>query len=168
MAKAYLGLGGNLGDAKQTLKDAMVCLAKNPQIQITAQSCYYQSAPVDAPGDDYINSVVAIQTELSPLALLRLCQSVETEFGRERPFENAPRTLDIDILLYDDLEENHADLVIPHPRMTERRFVLVPLLEINQEATHPKYGAFKNHVEAVSSQIIHKLQGCQCPKLSGF
>jgi 2-amino-4-hydroxy-6-hydroxymethyldihydropteridine diphosphokinase len=168
MAKAYLGLGGNLGDAKQTLKDAMVCLAQHPQIQITAQSCYYQSAPIEAPGDDYINSVVAIRTELSPLALLRLCQSVETEFGRERPYENAPRTLDIDVLLYDNLEENQADLIIPHPKMTERLFVLLPLLEIDQDVSHPKHGLFKNHVEAVSSQVIHKLQGCHCPKLSGF
>jgi len=168
MAKVYLGLGGNLGDVKQTLKDATVCLAQHPHFQITARSCFYESAPIDSSGDNFINCVIAAQTALPPLALLRLCQSVEHEFGRERPFRNAPRTLDIDILLYDDLQDEDPELTIPHPRMTERLFVLTPLLEIYPEATHPKLGALKNFTSALSTQKISRMMGCQCPKMSGF
>lgn len=168
MAKAFLGLGGNIGDAKQILKDAIVCLAQHPQIEITARSCFYKTEPINAPGDDYINCVIALETKLGPLPLLRHCQSVEAKFGRERPFENAPRTLDIDVLLYNDAIENHPDLILPHPRMTERLFVIIPLLEVAPNIEIPGFGPIKHLTETLASQRINRVEGCQCPQLSGF
>lgn len=162
MAIAFLGLGGNLGDAKQTLKDAIVCLAQHPQIEITARSCFYQSSPVEASGNDYINNVLLIKTELAPLPLLRLCQSVEDQFGRERPFENAPRTLDIDLLVYDQIEQKHPELTLPHPRMTERLFVLLPLLEIEPDFSLPAFGKLQAFTAELSWQKISRMQCCKC------
>ena len=98
MAKAFIGFGGNVGDTRQIITDAMVCLALRSQLQIIYKSCLYQSAPVEATGGDYINSVVQIETDLTPYGLLHVCQTIEQQFGRERPYENAPRTLDLDIL----------------------------------------------------------------------
>lgn len=168
MAKVLLGLGGNIGDAKQTLKDAIICLAQNPHIEVISRSCYYKSEPINATGDDFVNNVIAITTNLDPLTLLKVCQSVEDTFGRERPFPNAPRTIDIDILTYDDLEQNHPQLTLPHPRMVERLFVLLPLLEIEPELSLPRVGSLKDLIKNLTSQRIEKIQGCQCPNLSGI
>jgi 2-amino-4-hydroxy-6-hydroxymethyldihydropteridine diphosphokinase len=168
MAKVFLGLGGNVGDAKQTLKDAIICLAQNPHIEVTSRSCYYKSEPINASGDDFVNSVISITTSLDPLTLLKVCQSVEDTFGRERPFPNAPRTIDIDILTYDQLDHNQPELTIPHPRMVERLFVLLPLLEIEPEIALQGVGPLKDLVKSLTSQRIEKIQGCQCPNLSGF
>jgi|CryBogDrversion2_8_1035294.scaffolds.fasta_scaffold02021_2 2-amino-4-hydroxy-6-hydroxymethyldihydropteridine diphosphokinase len=163
MAKAFIGLGGNVGDSRQILMDAIICLAQYPSIQIDARSGFYTSAPVDAPGNDYINNVIAINTTLAPKPLLQVCQSVEQRFGRERPYEKAPRTLDIDILIYDNLSMNEPELTIPHPRMTERMFVLLPLLEIDPEITLPSFGKLKEKLPDLSWQKIAKLQNQQCP-----
>jgi 2-amino-4-hydroxy-6-hydroxymethyldihydropteridine diphosphokinase len=97
MAKAFIGLGGNVGDSRQILTDAVICLAQIPSIQINARSSFYISSPVDAPGEEYINNVLSISTTLEPKSLLYACQAVERHFGRERPSEKAPRTLDIDV-----------------------------------------------------------------------
>src|ERR1700730_6765507 len=133
MTLAYLGLGANLGDARQTLKDAVVCLAQQHTVTVLAKSSLYRSAPIDADGDDYYNCVVAIETALRASSLLRLCQSIENHFGRERSYHNAPRTLDLDILLF-GLEKIEADdLVVPHPRLVQRAFTLVPLLELDAD-----------------------------------
>ena len=136
MSVAYLGLGANLGDARQTLKDAVVCLAQQRTITVLAKSSLYRTAPVDAGGDDYFNCVVKIETSLPARQLLRLCHTVEEQFGRERPYRNAPRTLDLDILLYGDSSIDEADLIVPHPRLTERAFVLVPLVELDRRTDH--------------------------------
>ena len=95
MTVAYLGLGANLGDARQTLKDAVVCLAQQHTISVLAKSSLYRTAPIDAGGDDYFNCVVKIDTTLPVRHLLALCHKIEHQFGRERPFRNAPRTLDL-------------------------------------------------------------------------
>ena len=100
MTVAYIGLGANLGDARQTLKDAVVCLAQRT-ISILGKSSLYRTAPFEAGGDDY-NCVVKLDTTLSARELLALCQKIEHHFGRERPYRNAPRTLDLDILLFGD------------------------------------------------------------------
>jgi 2-amino-4-hydroxy-6-hydroxymethyldihydropteridine diphosphokinase len=163
MAKAFIGLGGNVGDSRQILTDAVICLAQFPSIKIDARSCFYISAPVDAPGADYVNNVISISTTLDPKPLLQVCQSVEQHFGRERPYSNAPRTLDIDILMYDQLTMNEPELIIPHPRMTERMFVLLPLLEIDPEITLPKHGKLKDKLPDLSWQKIEKLQNQHCP-----
>jgi 2-amino-4-hydroxy-6-hydroxymethyldihydropteridine diphosphokinase len=127
---AYIGLGANLGDPRAAVSEAVQSIAALPGVRLTRQSSLYGSAPVDAGGDDYVNAVVEVQTRLKPHALLAQLQSIEHAAGRARPYRNAPRTLDLDILLYDQSELNDAELVIPHPRMGLRAFVLRPLAEI--------------------------------------
>ncbi len=169
MTVAYLGLGANLGDARQTLKDAVVCLAQQHTIAVLAKSSMYRTAPVDAGGDDYFNCVVKIDTTLPVRHLLALCHTIEHHFGRERPFRNAPRTLDLDILLFGDHCMDEPDLIVPHPRLTERAFVLVPLVEIDATLIIPQRGRAASFLEAVASQRIEKMKSpCQCPVLGAL
>jgi len=163
MTVAYLGLGANLGDARQSLKDAVVSLAQRPGITILAKSSLYRTAPVDADGDDFLNCVVAVGTLLPARKLLELCQSIEHEFGRERPYRNAPRTLDIDILLYGDECVDEHDLTVPHPRLTQRAFALVPLLELDADVVIPGIGPAAHFTAAVADQKIETIATCQCP-----
>lgn len=166
MTLAYIGLGANLGDARQTIKDAIVCLAQHSGIAIAGRSCLYRSAPVDAGGDWFLNLVIAVETALSPTALLQLCQTTEAHFGRERPYRNAPRTLDLDILLYGDERIDTPELQIPHPRMTERAFVLVPLTEMVPDLEIPGAGPCAQFLDRVTDQPIEKVPsctGCPCP-----
>jgi 2-amino-4-hydroxy-6-hydroxymethyldihydropteridine diphosphokinase len=163
MALAFIGLGGNIGDTKQLIKDAIVCLAQHPELRILTRSCMYQSAPVDAEGDDYINAVISLETQISPEELLRICQQVELSFGRERPYLNAPRTLDLDVLAYDQIAINNDALTIPHPRMIERSFVLYPLLEIAPDIDLPGFGKLTKYIPNVKHQRIEKVKGCNCP-----
>ena len=162
MAIAFIGLGGNVGDTRQILTDAVFCLAQIPSIKVLASSCFYISSPVDAPGGDYINNVISVSTSLDPLSLLHACQSVENDFGRERPYDRAPRTLDIDLLIYDDVECNDPELIIPHPRIAERMFVLLPLLELAPDIELPNHGKLKNKVPDLSWQKIEKLHHHHC------
>lgn len=112
---AYIGIGANLGDARQAVKDAVVCLAQQVGITVTGKSSLYRSAPVESSGDDYINAVVRIDTHFTADQLLRICHHIEDQFGRERPFHNAPRTLDLDLLLYGDHVLTSPELTVPHP-----------------------------------------------------
>lgn len=162
MTLAYLGLGANLGDARQTLKDAVVCLAQHAGLTVVAKSGFYRTAPVDAGGDDFMNAVVAIETSLAALRLLALCHAIEHHFGRERPFQNAPRTLDLDVLLYGDDIIDLPELSVPHPRMTQRAFVLVPLVEVNPDIVIPGAGRAADFVGALADQRIEKVEVCQC------
>jgi 2-amino-4-hydroxy-6-hydroxymethyldihydropteridine diphosphokinase len=130
MVSAYIGLGANLGDPRAAVTRAIQAIAALPGVSLRRQSALYGSAPVDAGGDDYVNAVVEVQTALEPHALLARLQSIENTAGRARPYRNAPRTLDLDILLYGREVVNREDLVIPHPRMEQRAFVLRPLAEI--------------------------------------
>lgn len=127
---AYVALGANLGDARAAVAQALRDLGTLPQTQLLRASSLYRTAPVDSAGPDYINAVAEIRTDLSPDELLAQLQRLEQAAGRERPWRNAPRTLDLDILLYDELQLDSATLTIPHPRMWQRAFVLVPLAEI--------------------------------------
>jgi 2-amino-4-hydroxy-6-hydroxymethyldihydropteridine diphosphokinase len=129
-ATAYIALGANLGDAATTVMRAFEDLGKLPQTTLVRRSSLYRTSPIESSGPDYINAVAEVSTALEPHALLAGLQALEQNAGRERPYRNAPRTLDLDILLYDDLVVDSPDLVIPHPRMFERAFVLVPLAEI--------------------------------------
>ncbi|CAM3757262.1 2-amino-4-hydroxy-6-hydroxymethyldihydropteridine diphosphokinase [Roseateles saccharophilus] len=130
-SRAYIGLGANLGaDLSATLTQAALSLAALPDTQVVALSSVWRSAPVDASGPDFLNAVAALDTALAPLALLEALQAIEHAHGRERPYRNAPRTLDLDLLLYDDLVLDTPRLSLPHPRLGERAFVLRPLLEI--------------------------------------
>lgn len=127
---AYVALGANLGDAAQTLRDALQRLGRTPGIRLTQASSLYRTAPVDASGPDYLNAVAQVATTLTAPALLAALHTIENAAGRERPYRNAPRTLDLDLLLYGSARIDSPTLTVPHPRMLERAFVLVPLAEI--------------------------------------
>ncbi len=126
----YIALGANLGDAASAICHAMDAIGMLPDTQVTRRSSLYRTAPVDAAGPDYVNAVVEIATTLTAPALLQRLQQLERDAGRERPYRNAPRTLDLDLLLYGDAQLQSPTLTLPHPRMAERAFVLVPLAEI--------------------------------------
>lgn len=127
---AYVALGANLGDGVAQLQQALRSLATWPQLRLVRQSSFYRSPPMDADGPDYTNAVVAISTTLTAPALLAVLQSIEQQQGRTRDHRNAPRTLDLDVLLYGDGQIDSPHLTVPHPRMALRAFVLVPLAEI--------------------------------------
>ena len=126
----YVALGANLGDAAQTLRDALQALGRRPGLRLLKASSLYRTAPVDSSGPDYLNAVAEVATTLSAPALLAALQAIECDAGRERPYRNAPRTLDLDLLLYGSARIDSPDLTVPHPRMWARAFVLVPLAEI--------------------------------------
>ncbi len=127
---AYIGVGANLGDARAAVCHAMAAIAHLPGVTETTASSLYGSAPVLADGADYVNAVLRVQTILSPHQLLAALQNLEQGAGRTRHYRNAPRTLDLDVLLYGNETIHAPDLVIPHPRMWERAFVLAPLAEL--------------------------------------
>ena len=127
---AYIGLGANLGEPVAALADAVRQLSATPGVVVTAQSSYYCTAPIDSSGPDYTNAVVAVRTTLTAPDFLTRLQGIEMAAGRQRPYRNAPRTLDLDILLFGDAQVFSATLSIPHPRMWQRAFVLLPLAEI--------------------------------------
>ena len=127
---AYVALGANLGDAAAVVASAIHALNRLPDTRLEARSHLYRSAPVDAQGPDFINAVAAVSTRLTAPDLLLALQQLEQRAGRERPYRNAPRTLDLDLLLYGDACIDSPSLTVPHPRMMERAFVLIPLAEI--------------------------------------
>ncbi|MBT9554090.1 MAG: 2-amino-4-hydroxy-6-hydroxymethyldihydropteridine diphosphokinase [Hydrogenophaga sp.] len=126
----YVALGANLGDAAQALRDAFAALAGVPGVRLVKASSLYRTAPIESSGPDYINAVAEIATTLTAPDLLATLQTIEHGAGRERPYRNAPRTLDLDLLLYGSASIDSETLTVPHPRMWERAFVLVPLHEI--------------------------------------
>lgn len=127
---AWIGLGANLGDARAALAQAVRDIGALPATQVLRVSSLYGSAPVDASGPDYLNAVAEISTALSPLELLDALQAIELGAGRERPYRNAPRTLDLDIVRFADLTMTTERLTLPHPRWNERAFVLLPMAEL--------------------------------------
>ncbi|MFT4100408.1 MAG: 2-amino-4-hydroxy-6-hydroxymethyldihydropteridine diphosphokinase [Burkholderiaceae bacterium] len=163
-AAAYIGLGANLprpigasatrADAPDTLRDAVRALAALPGIRVPRVSSLYRSAPVDAAGPDYHNAVAELRTTLSPAALLAALQAIERRFGRRRPYRNAPRTLDLDLLLYDDRVLSTPALTIPHPRLRGRAFVLRPLAELAPAMRLPDGVAIDTLLPFVADQSI--------------
>jgi 2-amino-4-hydroxy-6-hydroxymethyldihydropteridine diphosphokinase len=150
---ATLGVGANLGDPRTAVRKAIEDLAQLPRTIRVAVSSLYGSAPLDADGPDYVNAVVQVRTALSPDALMAALQAIEQQAGRERPYRNAPRTLDLDILLYGEHRVDRDDLQIPHPRMWQRAFVVLPLAEIAPDLVSPA------QVQAVAGQGLHRLDG---------
>lgn len=148
---AFVALGANLGEAAQTLRDALDAIAGTPGVRLLQASSLYRTAPIESSGPDYINAVAEIATTLTAPGLLQALQAIEQRAGRERPYRNAPRTLDLDLLLYGSAQIESPQLTVPHPRMGERAFVLEPLHEIAPglvtEATR----------KAVSAQAIHRV-----------
>lgn len=157
---AYVALGANLGDAAAALKQAVHDLNTLPLTLVSKTSSVYKtaalgidstSASASAPSPDYLNAVVELQTSLSAPDLLHQLQQIEQAAGRERPYLNAPRTLDLDLLLYGSASIDSADLTVPHPRMMQRAFVLVPLAEIAADLVSAE------QLDAVANQRIECL-----------
>lgn len=149
--RAYIGLGANLGDAVATVQLAQDWLHASDGVDVVARSSLYCSAPVDAHGPDFINAVAAVDTALTAPALLALLQALEARAGRERPYRNAPRTLDLDVLLYGEAVVHSAALTVPHPRLHERAFVLLPLAEVVPSRVSA------SALAAVAHQRVHRL-----------
>jgi 2-amino-4-hydroxy-6-hydroxymethyldihydropteridine diphosphokinase len=154
---AYIGVGANLGDAVASVRQAIEQLQHLPDSRLSAQSALFRTAPVEATGDYYVNAVIALQTSLAPQTLLEALQQIEQAFGRERPYRNAPRTLDLDILLYGNQEMITATLTVPHPRLTQRAFALIPLLQLDPFITIPGHGPAHAFAPAVAHQPIARI-----------
>ncbi len=151
---AYIGIGANLGQPDENVRQALAALQSIPQTRLNAASSLYASAPVDAGGNDYVNAVARLDTQLDANALLLQLQAIEQTFGRERAFRNAPRTLDLDLLLFGQAQIASATLQVPHPRMMTRAFVLLPLLEIDADIQIPGKGAAADYLSGVADQPI--------------
>jgi len=155
---AFVGLGSNLSDPRGQVLRAMQALAGLPHTCLLARSSLYRSAPVGyLEQPDFINAVAQLETALSPHALLDALLALEHECGRTREFLNSPRTLDLDMLLYDDLHHHEHGLTIPHPQMHRRAFVLQPLLEIAPHSVIPRIGTAAEASAQCSDQQLERL-----------
>ena len=148
---ACVALGANLGDARMAVLRALVALAQWPGVQGLQRSRLYRSAPLQASGPDFVNAVARIETTLSAPELLQALQTIEQAAGRERPYPNAPRTLDLDLLLYGHARIDSPHLTVPHPRMWGRAFVLHPLAEVAPERVSAE------QLQAVQAQAIEPM-----------
>lgn len=154
---AVIGLGVNLGDARATLESAFAALAQLPCTTVRAISSIYRSAPIDSGGDDYLNAVALLDTRLAAQPLLVELQRIEQRHGRERPYRNAPRTLDLDLLLHGEQRIDTPSLTLPHPRAHERAFVLLPLAQIAPQLTIPGRGRVLDLLDSVADQRVDRL-----------
>jgi len=158
MHLAYVALGANLADPANQIRAALAALTELPQSTLQRASSLYRTAPIGiAHQPDFINAVAALATTLAPHDLLDELFAVEASFGRRRDYHHAPRTLDLDLLLYDGEVIDSARLTLPHPRMHLRAFVLAPLLEIAPDCRIPGRGLASAWLPAVSMQAIEKL-----------
>lgn len=155
---AFVGIGANLGAARDNVRRALERLGQLPGTRVTGTSSLFRTAPVDADGDDYINAVARVRTSLPAAELLQELLAIEQTFGRERSYVNAPRQLDLDVLLYGREIIRTESLTVPHPRMTERAFVLIPLLQIDPLITIPGKGPAHSFVPQVAGQLIQKIK----------
>jgi 2-amino-4-hydroxy-6-hydroxymethyldihydropteridine diphosphokinase len=155
---AWVGIGANLGDARANVLDALERLGRVPGVRLLRASSLYRSAPIDSSGDDYVNAVAEVDTAIPAHALLAQLHGIEQAHGRERPYRNAPRTLDLDLLLYaDEIIADAPTLIVPHPRMHERVFVLAPLAELVPELHIPGRGRVADLLPGVADQAIQRL-----------
>jgi 2-amino-4-hydroxy-6-hydroxymethyldihydropteridine diphosphokinase len=153
---AYVALGANLGDARLAVLQAFEALASWPEVQVTGRSALYRTAPHEAQGPDFINAVARIDTGLTAPDVLDALQAIEHRAGRERPYVNAPRSLDLDLLFYGDACMHSPRLTLPHPRWRERAFVLVPLADVWPQRVAPE------DLARVAVQAIERLP-LECP-----
>ncbi len=171
-ARAVLGLGANLGDPVTTLHEAIAALQSNPRSADWQISPFYRTAPIgsDEAQPDYVNAVAVCRTDLEPEALMQWLLDTERHFGRDRSHDiarNAPRTLDLDLLIYDDVGMHTPLLTLPHPRLHERAFVLRPLLDLLPDATLPELGRLDHYLATVANQTITRIPdeaARGCPK----
>ena len=158
MTIAYIGIGSNQGDARAHVLQAFDELARLPGTRLEGRSALYRSEPVDAPGQpDYVNAAAGVDTDLSAAQLLAALQDIELRHGRERPYPNAPRTLDLDLLLYGDSAFQSAMLTLPHPRMHQRAFVLMPLLDLDPRLEVPGRGAARELLARCAGQRVARM-----------
>ncbi len=158
MKSAYLSLGSNLGDRKKNLESALELLAA-PRLRVVRLSPSYETEPVDCPGQPYfLNAVCEVETSLFPMMLLSHVERVERKLGRKSKAANAPRTIDIDILLYGNVVVDCGKLIIPHARLAERRFVLAPMVDLAPDLRHPVLKkTMRDLLGAVKGQRIKRL-----------
>jgi 2-amino-4-hydroxy-6-hydroxymethyldihydropteridine diphosphokinase len=160
MSIAYIGLGSNIGNKSENILHALNLLNQNHDIKIIKISSFYETEPIGYEDQDwFINAVAELETYISPKRLLGILLGIEQEMGRKREIKWGPRIIDLDLLLYDKLCLNEPDLIIPHPRMHERAFVLVPLAEIAENAIHP---IFNKSIK----EILDRLDSVKAVKLS--
>jgi 2-amino-4-hydroxy-6-hydroxymethyldihydropteridine diphosphokinase len=158
MNTAYVALGANLGDPKATVLAAFAALANLPESRLARCSSLYRTAPVGILSQpDFVNAVALLETTLAPEALLDALLDIEARFGRIRRERNGPRTLDLDLLLYDDIELDLPRLTLPHPRLHLRAFVLLPLAEVAPDLVIPRRGSLAAWLPAVANQGIVRL-----------
>lgn len=158
LVAAYVALGSNLKRPEQQVMAGIEELAMLRDTRLAAASSLYRSAPVGYAGQpDFVNAVAAIETALDPRSLLDALLAVERRYGRVRDFTNAPRTLDLDILLYGETEVHEAGLNIPHPRLHERAFVVVPLAEIAPDVVVPRRGRARDLLAGVDASSVQRI-----------
>ncbi len=157
---AYIGLGANQGDLVESLKAAFDSLRSLEQSELVAVSPFYKSAPIDATGPDYVNAVAKLDTTLEPYGLLLHLLDIELMLGRKRRGQkkNAPRNVDLDLLLLGDMIIQSTPLTLPHPRLHQRAFVLKPLLDLAPEIRIPGQGSASDFMKAVSDQRVELLE----------
>ena len=161
---AFIGLGSNQEAPVEQVQQAFLELGGLPDTQLVARSSLYRSAPLGCPDmpdltsqPDFINAVAKIATGLAPRALLQALLQIEHRHGRERTFRNAPRTLDLDVLLYDDIQLQEHGLTIPHPQMHRRAFALLPLLEIAPDISIPGIGQARLALAECQDQVLERM-----------
>jgi len=158
MARAFVGIGANLGDTVGHVRLAIEALAALTGTRLVAASSLYRTAPADFTDQpDFINAAALVETTLAPRALVERLQAIEDRAGRTRAFKNAPRTLDLDLLLYDDRVIEEPGLVVPHPRLHERAFALAPVVEIDPECVIPGRGPARECLDACADQRVERL-----------
>ena len=155
--RAWIALGANLGEPRRTLEAACTALAALPRTRWAGRSGWWRSAPVDAEGPDFVNGVAALDTALSAPDLLAVLHAIEDAHHRERPFRNAPRTLDLDLLMLGGLRRTDEAPLLPHPRMHLRAFVLRPLAELAPTLVVPGHGPIAALLETVADQRLERL-----------
>lgn len=158
MTRAYVGLGSNLGEPREQVERALRELAGLPRTRLARRSSLYRTEPIGYPGQPpYVNAVAELQTGLGARELLGELQALELRHGRRRSFADAPRTLDLDLLLYGEEIMDSPELVVPHPRMHQRAFVLEPLLELDPAITIPGIGPAGARLAACAGQGVERI-----------
>lgn len=153
----YLGLGGNLGNPGQLFDQVIENLRKDPRVSGLRESPRYESTPIEATGPNYLNSVIELLWQADALALLTCCLNVEHQHGRVRGARNAPRLIDLDVLLFGTQTIQSDELTVPHPRMHTRRFVLEPLLALNDQLAIPGLGLVRELLPQTLGQSIRRI-----------
>jgi 2-amino-4-hydroxy-6-hydroxymethyldihydropteridine diphosphokinase len=163
LRRAVLSIGSNVGDRQANLQGALSSLADTPGVHVVGASPVYETAPVDSPpdSDDFYNAVLVVDTTLSAATLLERCHAVEEAFGRERSAPNAPRTLDVDLIVLGDKHLETEELVLPHPRAHERGFVLQPWYDVDPEGAVPGEGRVADLLGKIDLSGVRRLDDVQ-------